>query len=346
MNKLKPVAAIGLMAALPLNGIADDPVIQITSQTHNTAPQITVRSQYDFDRKISLKLQTNPAFDVSNVLINAVSKLALYDANGVRVTSGFDVDPNSNLVIGFSGGMSEIIKVGQSFHGPNIIASFKDRNGNFVSPPKDALAVYTTDGKKLCFTYEDAALSGERMHFALLLDRSWSMQSNIDDVKDTAKQFLGLLPQSAMCAVANFGHDWEFSHDDYQSCRTTDFRIDDIKVSGATDIHAVLKPTYENFKRPYFNGKQKAVIIITDGYTLDDGKLKRELLSLKGDTLTFVYFIGGSGRNALEGVTDHFITHKGDVKQALGGYFAALGTAYRTQKVLSIKPCAGGDHAK
>lgn len=135
MNRLNLKTIIGMMA-LSLNASANDPDIVINSRTDGAIPEVIVRSIYDFEQSISLKLKTNPLFDVSSVLINAVSKLELYAANGVRVTSGFDIDPHNNLVIGFSGGTTELIKTTTTPDGVNIVVSFKDAGGKFVSPPK------------------------------------------------------------------------------------------------------------------------------------------------------------------------------------------------------------------
>lgn len=347
MNKRTLKTAIMMAATLSSSALVGDPVITIQPRAKEETPPIIVRSQYDFDRQISLKVKTSPAFDVSDALIKTVSQLALYDDNGVRITSGFDIDPLNNLVVAFSGGTSEIIRVAQGPDALSIIASFKDSNGNFISPPKDSLALYNLHGEKLCFTYEGVTQSSETMYFALLLDRSWSMKEDIDAVKNTAKSFLGALPQNAMCAVANFGDDWSYSHNNYQPCRDTDFGIDDIALSGTTDIYPLLNVTYQNFARSAFDDAQKTVIIISDGLTLDDPARRQELIALKNDVLSFTYFIGDvTSRNALEGITDHFITHKGDVRASLGEYFTSLNTAYATQKVLRITPCARGSHVK
>ncbi len=347
MKIYKPIISIGMIAICcqPLCAQAQEPKISISSRSQQEQPVIIVRSKYDFATTISLKMKADPSRGVSDVLIRAISKYGMVDALGVKITSGFDVDVPNNLVVAFSGGTSEIIKTTFSPNGFQVIGSFKDANGNFVSPPKDSLAVYNTNGEKLCFEYEDVTSANEIMYFALLLDRSWSMENHIDEVKATAKKFLNMLPDTAMCGVANFGHDWSYSHSEYKSCGATDFQIDDIALSGTTDIFAVLKPTYTNFARPFFNGRQKTVIIVTDGYTLDDEVRKQELTSIKGDVLTFVYFIGGTNRNALEGVTDHFITHEGDVAKSLSKYFETIGQAYKAQKILNVSTCQGGSYA-
>ena len=68
-------------------------------------------------------------------------------------------------------------------------------------------------------------------------------------------------------------------------------------------------------------------------------------LNNKNGILTFVYFIGGNHKDDLEGITDHFISQGGNVKQSLSHYFSAIGLAYKSQKVLSVKPCSGGAYA-
>ncbi len=87
------------------------------------------------------------------------------------------------------------------------------------------------------------------------------------------------------------------------------------------------------------------MIIITDGYTMNDEALKQELLGMKKDILTFVYFIGGNKKDDLEELTDHFISQGGDVEQSLSQYFSVIGQAYNSQKVLSVHSCQGESHA-
>ncbi|MGH1404338.1 MAG: hypothetical protein ACRBDL_08840 [Alphaproteobacteria bacterium] len=321
---------------------AQDAGITLKARSDQTAPMIVVRSIYDFEKAISLKMKTDPALGVPPALIKTISKMGMVDGKGVVITSGFDVDMANDLVVAFSGGTSEIIKSANFPYGIEVIASFKDANGNFISPPKDSLAIYSLTGEKLCFTYKTIRQAPPKMAFALLLDKSFSMNDVFGDVKQTAKDFLRILPKSAICVVGSFDTGYEFTRKTYQSCGKRNFGIDSIAIGGGTDIYLPLKDTYQNFSSPAFNGYQKATIIITDGYTLSDPVRKAELMKLKGDALTFVYFIGGSKKDDLEGITDSFIAQGHDVKQSLSQYFSAIGQAYKSQKVLTAFQCPKG----
>ncbi len=315
--------------------------ISITSRTQNPAPKIVLRSRFDFEKTISLKVRLDPRFLPSDVLIKTVSGIGMTDANGVRIVSGFDIDVENDLVVAFSGGTSEIIRTARTPQGLQIVTSFRDKSGNFVSPPADSLALYTVGGKKLCFDYKTIAQSPQKIAIALRLDRSGSMAANLDDVKTTAQEFLNILPSTAECGVASFDTEVTILHKYFQPCNRGRFGFDTIEAGGGTDIYTALKSAYGDLSQTNFSGFQKAVIVITDGYTMSDPALKKELLGLKKDILTFVYFIGGDKKDDLEELTDHFIAQGGDIRQYLSQYLGALGQAYNTQKVLSVKACPG-----
>ena len=189
-----------------IGALADTPKITIHSPAQQSPPKITLHSAHDFKRSVSLKVTADAAFVPVDVLLKAASRLELVDARGVRITSGFDVDPASKIVIGFSGGSSEIINARHNAGSVSLLASFKDQGGHFISPPQDQVAVYDAQGNKLCFEYKDARQAQQKMSFILLLDRSASMAGVMDDVKRSANMFLKSLPPSARCAVASFNH--------------------------------------------------------------------------------------------------------------------------------------------
>jgi len=165
------------------------------------------------------------------------------------------------------------------------------------------------------------------------------MASTINKVKAAANGFLNLLPPSAQCSVASFNTTWSYGHTHFQACNSGGFGFENIVASGGTDIYAPLKDAYLTLAKPAFNKHQKAVLILTDGYTLSDEVRKSELLRLRGDVLTLVYFVGGAGRNQLEGITDHFVAEGGDISQSLDQYFQSVSQAYNTQKVLTVQSC-------
>lgn len=337
--------AVGLSAFCNPNLQANEPVIRVKSKNEHTAPVIVVRSKYDFEKSISLKLKTNPALDASDILIKTVSKFGMVDANGIKIVSGFDIDQSNSVIIAFSGGTSEIIKASGDLSNLNIVASFKDASGRFVSPPADSIAIYSLSGENLCFEYKTVQQMPPNIGIALLLDRSGSMAGNMDAVKSTANSFLNSLPSNALCAVGSFNSELSYGHKNYQQCNQGGFGFDDIEASGGTDIFKALNSTYSDLSGSYFNNYQKAVIVITDGYTINNEKLKAALLAKKNGILTFVYFIGGNHKDDLEGITDHFISQGGNVKQSLSQYFSAIELAYKSQKILRVKPCSGGAHA-
>lgn len=182
MKASKLAITIGTLCVggmISAESFAQEASISITSPTEAAAPTIILRSRYDFERSISLKVRTDPKLLPSDVLIRTVSDIGMTDARGIRITSGFDIDLDNDLVVAFSGGTSEIIRTQQTPNGLQIITSFKDSNGNFVSPPADSLAVYTIGGRKLCFDYKTITSAAPKMAFALLLDRSGSMASKV-----------------------------------------------------------------------------------------------------------------------------------------------------------------------
>lgn len=342
ISKLTSCIALSILGSAIL---AEEPTINITTRSELEAPRVIVRSRFNFEKSISLKMQTDPTMSASDVLVRTISKIGMTDAKGVKITSGFDINIENNLVVAFSGGTSEIIKTAGDPAALSVIASFKDQNGNFVSPPVDSIAVYTTNGEKLCFDYKTIQQASSKIGIAMLLDKSGSMSGDMEAVKSAANNFLGALPQSALCAVGSFNTTLTYGHKNYQACNGGGFGFESIEAEGGTDIFNALNSAYDDLSGSFFNGFQKATIIITDGYTISDENRKTELLAKKKDILTFVYFIGGNKKDDLEQLTDHFIAQGGDVGRSLTDYFGAIEQAYNSQKVLSVHQCQGNGHA-
>lgn len=331
-----------MLTSFTLNGFAQETAIAIKSRTDKQDPQIIIRSHYDFEKQISLKVKPDPRFLPTEALIRTISRIGIYDARGVRITSGFDIDLKKDLVLAFSGGASQIINSSLSPSGLTITAHFKDKNGNFISPPKDSIALYSTSGEKLCFEYKDVQIAAPKMAFVLLLDRSGSMTDVISDVKDNAKRFLKELPVSAECALASFNSSFAYHNKYFQSCTCGNFNLQTLEAKGGTDLYAPLMDAYTNLSRNYFKDYQKAVILITDGQILPDDEMRKKLLAAKKDTLTFVYFLGDKDDAQLVGLADAYLQARTDIKSSLQQYFRSLTTAYSTQKVLEVRPCHGG----
>lgn len=342
----KSILIAGIAAlCMSLPAMAQEPTIMINARSDQTQPVIILRSPYDFEKAISLKMQTDPALSASDVLIRAISKFGMVDAHGITITAGFDVDVVNNLVVAFSGGSAEIIRAARTSNGFQVIGSFKDRNGNFVSPPMGSLAVYTTGGEKLCFDYEVATQELSKMVFMLLVDRSGSMVSVMDDVKDSAAEFLKSLPPTAMCAVSSFSDGFTYHNERYENCNSGNFKLGDLAAGGGTDLYTPLLRGYQSLAQDDFKDYQKAVIIITDGQIMPSAALADQVLAAKQGALSFVYFLGEKEEAALVYLSDAFLNSTSDLKNHLDQYFHALSTGYQTQKVLNIHSCQGGFNA-
>ena len=325
-----------------LNVQAQETAIIIKSRAEKQNPKIVIRSDYDFEKQISLKVKPDPRFLPTDALIRTISRLGIYDARGVRITAGFDIDSQNDLVLAFSGGTSQIIKSSANPSGFTITANFKDNKGNYISPPRDSIALYTTSGEKLCFEYKDVKKAAPKIAFVLLLDRSGSMVDVISDVQDSASRFLKELPASAECALASFNDTYAYHHKNYENCNCGDFGLNTLEAGGQTDIYTPLLGAYESLSQEYFKDYQKAVILITDGQIPPDPEMKKELFAAKKDILTFVYFLGEKNDHELIGLADAFLQTTSDIKSSLEGYFHSLSTAYGSQKVLEVRPCNGG----
>ena len=315
--------------------------VSITSRTGSKAPKITIRSAYEFEKQISLKVKPDPRFLPSDVFIRKISEMGLYDSKGIRITSGFDVDTQNDLVLAFSGGVAQIIKSTPSPLGIVLTANFKNSQGNFISPPKDSVALYTTAGEKLCFEYNDVHIAAPKMAFVLLLDRSGSMAEVITDVKNSAQRFLKELPKSAECAVGSFNGSLSYHHKYFENCNCGNFNLTALDAEGGTDLYTPLMSAYQSLSREDFKDYQKAVIVITDGQIAADPKMKKALLSAKKDILTFVHFLGRKNDAQLIGLADTYLQTTTDIKASLKNYFHSLGIAYGSQKVLQVHPCGG-----
>ena len=255
-------------------------------------------------------MKTDPSLNASDVLIRAISKYGMVDAHGIKITSGFDVDVANNLVVAFSGGTSEIIKTTRLPNGFQVIGSFKDRSGNFVSPPIGSLAVYSTGGEKLCFEYKNVIKAAPKMVFMLLVDRSGSMYEVMDDVKASARGFLKSLPPTAICAVSSFNSGFTYHNELYENCNGGQFNLRYLEAQGGTDLYTPLLRAYNSLAQDYFNDYQKAVVIITDGQISPSAALRKQVLSAKKDTLSFTYFLGEKEEAHLIGLSDVFLTQK------------------------------------
>lgn len=342
------------------NGHDDAPVtLRIAPATDGSdGTSIRVRSLMDaFESEVTLRVRIDPALIPSERVIEMVESIGMVDKAGITILRGYDIDVQHDIVLGFSGGTAEITNVNESEAGLVITALFKDADGNIVQPPASALGLYTTAGDRLCFTEETVtalATSAQPltagittpnlpMTFGILIDRSGSMGPVMEDVKRAAHGFIDSLPVGASCMVGAFA-DEGGTYDaalglGVGTCRSSNFPLTGLQAGGGTDLFSPLQNLYNYMQEPVRADHQKAVIIITDGAINANLHLQATVESLKQDTVTFVFFLGGHDERFLKNLADNYLTHQGTVADALPQYFSVVSEAYTSQTVLRQSVC-------
>lgn len=319
--------------------------------------ELALKRLLEFGQSVSLRVRIDPALIPTPRVLEMVASIAMVDGAGIAIRGGYDIDVAHDLVLGFSGGTAQINAVRQSAEGLVVTALVRDAAGNFVTPPAHSLALYTTGGERLCFDEGEITLRTESsvplqsgqdasavpMSFLILLDRSGSMGSVMEEVKSAALGFIDDLPGGATCAVGAFANEGG-SYDESEGlgvneCRASNFSLHGVHAGGGTDLFSPLRDAYEWMAMPERADQQRAVIIITDGEANQNLQLAETVRNLKGKTLTFVYFLGGRDDRYLKGLADSYLKHEGAIAETLPRYFEVLSEAYAKQTVLTIKQC-------
>ncbi|MEM7547702.1 MAG: vWA domain-containing protein [Pseudomonadota bacterium] len=349
------VSVAALAAAL---FVAAPASTQSFSLKREVEPEVSVdlrlQRLVNFEANVRLSVRTDPALVPSARLVQLVESIGMIDDAGLQISRGaYDIDTQRDIVVGYSGGTAEIVKVRDTPAGLQIAALFKDNEGRISEPALGTIAAYRTGGERLCFERAqiDTVEQAPPMVFNLLIDRSGSMAPVMDQVREAAKTFLDDLPDHANCGVASFASQWSVApRKDWadRSCRASSFELEGLEAGGGTDLFGPLAEFYSWMNRSQFTDHQKAVIIITDGRVNGQLERKAAVEAAKGDVLTLVYFLGASDDAWLQGLADSYIAHRGDLTAQLGRYFEVLSDAWSKQTVLQLKSCAavGGGHAK
>lgn len=350
------------VAALPSGASADGISFQIVPRVErDTSAALDLERWTDFEAGVSLAVKTDPKLVPSARVIEMVESIGMIDGAGLTIARGYAIDVRHDLVLGYSGGSAEIAAIRQDDQGLMISALFKDAQGHITEPPLGALAAYTTAGERLCFAPEqievpDVAAMREdaaqgtagipgafAMEFTLLLDRSGSMSKVRKQVDGAARRFIDELPGNAQCTLGGFASSYSFEAADgfgRAACAAKNFSLRDGQDLGkATDLFAPLRDVYRRYADPSLADAQRAVIILSDGGLNENLQLKEELLRLRGDALTFVYFLGNQTDEHLKELAHNYLEHDGDLSSALGRYFQVLSEAYTRQTVLRVVPC-------
>lgn len=336
-----------LATALLLGTTMSTQAQEVNIITPSQAPpqvQLKLKSDYDFEQSqtFSLKVQRDVSLLPSDKVIAMIEALDFRDGAGVNIRSGWDFDQQHNLVIGFSGGSAEIIKAQQTPHGIQIIASFKDAQGNFVAPPVSQIGLMNAYGDPLCFDYQDTAQQVEPVKFVILLDRSGSMEDYLPQVQSAARNLLNLLPDRHACLVGSFSDNllWHGGSYGMPSCNPQNFNIRHLETYGGTNLYGALQHAYSRLR--HLSG-QKAVIVITDGVISDNHDSSEQTLAAlmndSRDTLTFTYWLGERNYRYLYKLANSYFDETTNIQRGLERYLGKIAGAYAAQRVLTVKEC-------
>ncbi len=327
---------------------------------------VTLQRWQDFAGEVLLSVRTDPALVPTARVLEMVSSISMTDDFGAVIEGGYDINVEHDVVLAVSDGSAEIMHISADDEGLVITALIRDVAGNLIDPPQGTLALYRTGGERLCFEEEVVQARGNMpapvpagvvadpnnrlpMNFVILLDRSGSMSDVMEDVKAAAQSFIDDLPDNATCAVGAFadeGGSFEPSEGlGVGQCVASNFPMHGVEAGGGTNLFQPLKVTYEWLAEEKA-GQQSAVIIITDGAFNRQTDLAHVVRDLKGDALTFVYFLGGREERYLRSLADSYLTHEGDLADQLPRYFEVLSETYSSQTVLRQMACASGESAQ
>ena len=351
------LAALLSSAALAQSPITLERQGEMPAVTFEIIPQIDPNLEVDlmverlreFASDVSLRVRRDPARIPSDALVELVRGLSMVDGNGVAVSRGYDIDAQVDLVLGTSAGSTQILDaqiVTEQTGGASleVVAVFRDQQGQVMIPPPSSISAYRTDGERLCLA-EDAEEFEEvplpPMSFAILLDVSGSMAGVIDDLRGSAEGFLRDLPNTAHCYVGTFSDDPNFSRRDglgEASCDPRRFSLGDLEAGGGTNLFDPMREGYA-WLNAQPDHHQKAMIIISDGAANRNQHEIASLESAKGYSVTFVYFLGSREERWLRGIADNYLHHEGGLAPQLSPYFQIVSSAYAQQTVLRFGPC-------
>lgn len=360
MTTLKQTIAAGASALALTAGAASAQEVTFTlipRVEEGSNAQLDLERWMDFESAVTLSVQIDPALVPSARVIEMVESIGMVDGFGVRIERGYAIDVVHDLVVAFSGGSAEIASIRQTDQGLIVAALFRDEQGRIVKPAQGSLAAYTINGERLCFApdeeqvelsvpgsvSEPGSAAQNPMAFSVLLDRSGSMSGVRSKVDRAARSFIDALPNDAQCTVGGFASTFSFNASDgygTASCRADNFSLSGGRdLGGSTDLFTPLAEVYERMNAPEISDHQRAVIIITDGGLNQSLELEAELLRAQGQTVTFVYFLGGESDEHLQALAHNYLDHEGDLAASLDRYFDVVSMAYSSQSLLRLVPC-------
>ncbi|MEO9634765.1 MAG: vWA domain-containing protein [Paracoccaceae bacterium] len=344
-SSMKRVMASAIIQSLLVFSPAEAKIQIIPQVEKAPTVQFDLKRMLDFSASVTLNVRTDPSLVPSARVLEMVKSIDIKDGLGISIKRGYAIDAQHDLVIGWSGGTTEITRVQKTPSGLVVAGLFKDHQRRIVVPPRERLAAYTTAGKALCFerTIIEVEPKTFPMTFVILLDRSGSMSTVMGDVRKSALSFIDNLPDTATCSVGAFADTTSFDETEglgTKLCQPSNFDLEKMAIGGSTNLFPALNTSYTWLNDTSRQNHQKAVIILTDGAVTDNKNMGTQVLANKGGAPTFVYFLGSREDRWLKGVADNYLQHTGDVASTLGQYFDVVSEAYRKQTVLKLRQCA------
>lgn len=320
---------------------------------------LSVERLLAFGDDVRLGLRTDPKLVPPERVIQMIESIGMVDDAGLRIVSGYDISLEHDLVVASSAGSVEIMAVHNGEHGLVVTALVRDDQGNIIDPPEGSLAVYTTNGERLCFAEEvinsrevarnssidDSGLARVPMSFVILLDRSGSMASHIDEVRAAAHSFLDALPDNAVCSVGAFASSSaSFERSEgfgfQNQCRADAFSLEGLgNTGGATNLFRPLENAYRWLDAWHQDDEQRLVIMITDGSANRELEREEAVRNAKGNIRTLVYHVGGQEERFLQSLADGYLAHEGDLEDSLSDFFEVVSETYSSQTVLRLGQC-------
>lgn len=334
--------AAAAAAAIWAAGVSAPAQGQITiTPEYDPATPLTraIQSAEEFRAKLNIGVYEDPRIVSPQRLREILAELDLRTRLGRRVVN-IAIDPHTGYFVGIDEG--SISYVGNLPDG-SIIVSARGATGAFTRPSADHLVWARPDGTQLCFDAVDVGQSKAGMRVTLLIDRSGSMTSVMGQVIETTRRFLQELPPNAICTLVSFAGDWtEYTRPGGEPCGQV--RVPgNIRAWGSTNILGPLGEAFARYSAPALAADQRAVIVITDGDDTDHGReageLKARLKTAKGDTRTFVFWLGNATGAYLDTLADYSLSQQGDVGRYLSDVYGVFGEAYSAQRVLRPKAC-------
>jgi hypothetical protein len=293
---------------------------------------ISAHNEHQFKQGFGFSVRSDLRQLEGSKLLDEIGRLGLRTRSGERL-HGFVVDRQHGLIVGTSAARTqlEISLIKKGANGSELLVSGRDEQGNFTTLRAEQVGVFDFKGSHLGFELQRFAdVKEQRAYFLVLLDRSGSMSTVMQAVKQAASSFMGSLPSNAYCRVLSFSDRLTQHTPGFVPCANASKELGSIKAGGGTNLYGALVSAYAELSS--ITDSLKAVLLITDG--VGDGGMRKDHVLKRKNAPTHVYFLGSHRAEQLTGIADGFILGDHDVKQVLQRYFSQLSASVHNQFVI------------